>query len=40
VAMPKGNEKLKAAMDFPLKSINDKGLFTELYLRYFPIGMF
>lgn len=40
VAMPKGNEKLKAAMDFALKSINDKGLFTELYLRYFPIGMF
>ena len=40
VAMPKGNEKPKAAMDFALKSINDKGLFTELYLRYFPIGMF
>ncbi|PCI05885.1 MAG: amino acid ABC transporter [Hyphomicrobiales bacterium] len=40
VAMPKGNEKLKAAMDFALKSINDKGVFTELYLRYFPIGMF
>lgn len=40
VAMPKGNEKLKDAMNFALKSINDKGLFTELYLRYFPIGMF
>lgn len=40
VAMPKGNEKLKAAMNYALKSINDKGTFTELYLRYFPIGMF
>lgn len=40
VAMPKGNEKLKDAMNYALKSINDKGLFGELYLRYFPIGMF
>lgn len=40
VAVPGGNEKLTDAMNYALKSINDKGLFSELYLRYFPIGLF
>lgn len=40
VAMVKGNFELESAINFALRSINDKGRFAELYLRYFPIGLF
>ena len=40
VAMPKGKGMLKEAVDYALKSINENGRFAELYLRYFPIGLF
>jgi len=40
VAMAKENEELKGGIDYALRSINDKGIFAELYLRYFPISLF
>jgi len=40
VAVPKGREDLKDAMNHALKNINDQGQFGELYLRYFPVGIF
>jgi len=40
VAMKQGNLELENAINFALRSINDKGIFAELYLRYFPISIY
>ena len=40
VTLAKGNMELEDAMNFALRSITDKGIFAELYLRYFPISLF
>ncbi|MEM1318582.1 MAG: transporter substrate-binding domain-containing protein, partial [Pseudomonadota bacterium] len=40
VALPKGNRTLREAMNYALRSINSKGVFAELYLRWFPIGLY
>jgi len=40
VALKKDNEELTGAINYALRSINDKGIFAELYLRYFPISLF
>ncbi len=40
VALPRDNEELAEAINAALRAINDKGIFAELYLRYFPISLF
>lgn len=40
VAVKKGNIELTNAIDYALRSISDRGVFAELYLRYFPISLF
>ncbi|MFZ1815376.1 MAG: transporter substrate-binding domain-containing protein [Rhizobiaceae bacterium] len=40
IAFPKGRTDLSSAADYALKEINDKGIFAELYLRYFPLGLY
>ncbi|MEZ5799818.1 MAG: transporter substrate-binding domain-containing protein [Nitratireductor sp.] len=40
IAFAKGNPDLVNAANYALKEINDKGIFAELYLRYFPLGLF
>lgn len=40
VTLPKGNMELTAAMNHALSRINQNGTFAELYLRYFPMGLF
>ncbi|MDJ0612393.1 MAG: transporter substrate-binding domain-containing protein [Rhizobiaceae bacterium] len=40
VALPKGNQDMVDAMNYALKEINQKGTFAELYLRYFPLGLY
>jgi polar amino acid transport system substrate-binding protein len=40
IAASKKNPELIEGFDYALKSINDKGIFAELYLRYFPEGLF
>ena len=40
IAFPKGRGELAAATDYALKKINEKGIFAELYLRYFPLGLY
>lgn len=40
VTLPKGDQKMIDAMNFALSRINGKGTFAELYLRYFPVGLF
>ncbi len=40
VALPKDNYDLEQAVNFALKSISDGGQLAELYLRYFPLGLY
>ncbi len=40
IAAGKEDQELTAGFDYALKSINDKGIFKELYQRYFPLGLF
>jgi polar amino acid transport system substrate-binding protein len=40
IAMAKGSTDLKRAIDSALEAIYDKGVYAELYLRYFPVGFF
>ena len=40
IAVPRGREDLLQAIDAALAAINEKGIYTELYLRYFPVGFF
>nr|WP_235679410.1 transporter substrate-binding domain-containing protein [Aquibium microcysteis] len=40
IAVRPEDEKLVDAFDYALREIDAKGIFAELYLRYFPIGFF
>ena len=40
IAVSKKDRRLENALNYALRTINDKGKFAELYLRYFPIGLF
>lgn len=40
IAVTKGDIRLKNSLNFALSEINRKGTFAELYLRYFPIGLY
>ncbi len=40
VAVKAGNDKLRHAMDYALQRIWEKGVYTDLYLRWFPIGFY
>jgi polar amino acid transport system substrate-binding protein len=40
IALPPGHADLRRAIDWALDSLYDKGVFAELYLRYFPVGYF
>ena len=40
IAVARGSVDLKRAINAALLAIHDKGVYDELYLRYFPIGFF
>lgn len=40
VAVKDGNDTLRHAMDFALQRIWEKGVYTDLYLRWFPVGFY
>jgi polar amino acid transport system substrate-binding protein len=40
IAVAKGQTVTKRAIDAALQSIYEKGVYAELYLRYFPVGFF
>lgn len=40
IATTQENSKLVDAFDFALKSVEDKGTVSELYLRYFPVDFY
>jgi polar amino acid transport system substrate-binding protein len=40
IAVKKGNPALLRALDYALQRVNQRGVYAELYLKYFPIGFF
>jgi polar amino acid transport system substrate-binding protein len=40
IAMAKDNRDLRRAINAAMQSLYDKGVYAELYLRYFPVGFF
>ena len=40
IASAPGNRELVDGINFALRAIHDKGIFAELYLRYFPISLY
>jgi polar amino acid transport system substrate-binding protein len=40
IAFPRGQTALADAADYALKELSDKGVFAEIYLRYFPQGLY
>jgi polar amino acid transport system substrate-binding protein len=40
VAVRKGNEPLRRALDYALARLDRRGVLGELYLKYFPVGPF
>ena len=40
IAVRKNNAALRAALDYGLARVAERGVYTELYLKYFPVGAF
>ena len=40
IAVAPDNARLAAAFDYALHELNAKGVFAELYLRYFPVSFY
>jgi polar amino acid transport system substrate-binding protein len=40
IAVRKDNPALREAIDYALQRVSEKGLYAELYLKYFPIGFY
>lgn len=40
IAVKKGNANLRRTLNYALAAIAAKGIYTDLYLKYFPIGFF
>jgi len=40
IAVKKGNTQLRRALDYALARLAQRGVFAELYLKYFPVGAF
>jgi len=40
IAVAKGNTALRLELDYALRRVAERGVFAELYLKYFPIGFF
>ncbi|MFK7901202.1 MAG: transporter substrate-binding domain-containing protein, partial [Nitratireductor sp.] len=40
IAVSKEQTELTMGFNYALKQINEKGIFAELYLKYFPLGLF
>ena len=40
IAVPRTEPDIRRAINAALESIYSKGVYAELYLRYFPVGFF
>jgi polar amino acid transport system substrate-binding protein len=36
----KGNDDLRRALDYALVDLARRGIYTDIYLKYFPIGFY
>ena len=40
IALRRDDEGLKRALDYALKRISERGVYADLYLKYFPVGFY
>ncbi len=40
IGVKKGNAALRHALDYALAALAEKGIYADLYLKYFPIGLY
>jgi polar amino acid transport system substrate-binding protein len=40
IAVRKGNAPLRRALDYALRHLAERGVYADIYLKYFPIGFF
>ena len=40
IAVRKGNVPLRRGLDFALKRVAERGVYADIYLKYFPVGFF
>ena len=40
IALRKDNQAVKRALDYALKRLSERGVYADLYLKYFPIGFY
>jgi polar amino acid transport system substrate-binding protein len=40
IAVKKGNDDLRRALDYALAEIARRGVYTDIYLKYFPVGFY
>lgn len=40
IAVKRGNRSLRQALDYALVQLAERGVYTDLYLKYFPIGFY
>jgi polar amino acid transport system substrate-binding protein len=40
IAVPKGADDLRRALNAAMGALHDKGVYAELYLRYFPVSLY
>lgn len=40
IAVRKGNTTLRRALDYALRHLAERGVYADIYLKYFPIGFF
>ncbi len=40
IALRKDNQGVKRALDYALKRVSERGVYADLYLKYFPIGFY
>jgi polar amino acid transport system substrate-binding protein len=40
IALRKDNQPLRRALDYALKRVSERGVYADLYLKYFPVGFY
>ena len=40
IALRKDNQAMKRALDYALKRVSERGIYADLYLKYFPVGFY
>ena len=40
IALRRDNQAMKRALDYALKRVAERGVYADLYLKYFPVGFY